>query len=102
MVVGRARSPGLRGTERRAGERGQLANDGEAERVGERGGPVRGHGLGGHRVVPLNVVATPGTLPRTEGGPQAAGWRLDVRSARTAMGPPVPCRRAAVSGVLPA
>lgn len=56
--LGRARSPGLRGTERSAGERGQLANDGEAVRVGERGGPVRSCGLGGHRVVPFNVVAT--------------------------------------------
>src|SRR3954451_21888479 len=90
MVVGRARSPGLRGTERGAGERGQLANDGEAERVGERGDPVRGHGLGGHRVVPFKVVATPGTVPCGEGGLQAAGWRLKVRPARTRLGPPVP------------
>jgi hypothetical protein len=65
-VVGRARSPGLRGSERGAGERGQLANDGEAVRVGEGGGPVRGHGLAGHRVVPLEVVATAGTLPLGE------------------------------------
>src|SRR4051794_25044652 len=51
-VVRRARSPGLRRTERRAGERGQLADDGEDVRVWERGGPVRG-GLRGHRVVSL-------------------------------------------------
>src|SRR3954451_10904987 len=90
MVVGRARSPGLRGTERGAGERGQLADDGEAERVGEGGGPVRGHGLAGHRVVPFKLVATAGTLPLSERSIQAAGWRLEVRPTRAGRRAPVP------------